>query len=133
MFIKKTYNFLLLEIIIALLLISITIIPFSSYPYKVFKKEIVYLEKMCIEPYFSNTFAKVIQNLSEPISFTPTKIPFGKNSTLLIHRKAYILERYNKKTNNSLITIKVSIQSKHTSQSKEKKFFIKNRRNKNAI
>ena len=127
---KKTHYFLLLEIILALLLISCAILPFSSYPYKVFQKEISYLEKMAIEPYFSISFLEAFeQNHPSQYTLPSLTIPFGNTEILSIHRSVKTKETYNKeKSPHAMITILITLKTKNCSQTKEKIFFIPNKK-----
>ena len=132
---KKTHYFLLLEIIIALLLISCSILPFSSYPYKVFQKEISYLEKMAIEPYFSLSFLEALEK-NNPSQYTlpSLSVPFGNTETLFIQRFVNIQETYNKeKSPHAMLTITMTLKTKNCSQTKEKIFFISNKKKHNEM
>ena len=123
---KKSY-FLILEILIAFLLISLTVLPFTSYPYKVFKKELSYLESMVIEPYFLVSFLDIMKNIdNSDYALDPIQIPFGRNSSLYVERTKEIPRRQlENHSNNELICILLTIKSKNTKQARRKYFYLK--------
>ena len=132
---KKLSYFLILEVLIAFLLISMTILPFTSYPYKAFQKELSYLESMTIEPYFLISFIQALEkkDASESI-LDDMSVPFGNNDKLVIHRSASInITKNPKKTPYSLITIDVTISSKNTKKTRRKNFTMNSAGINNAI
>lgn len=132
---KKLFYFIILEVIIAFLLISMTILPFSSYPYKAFQKELSYLESMTIEPYFLISFIQALEkNEGLDRSLEKISVPFGSNDNLVLHRSASInITKDPKKTPYSLITIDITISSKNTKKTRRKIFTIKSEEKNNAI
>lgn len=132
---KRISHFLILEVLIAFLLISMTILPFTSYPYRAFQKELSHLESMTIEPYFSITFTQALKKSdAQEISLDDVIVPFGKNDSLTIHRSAKI-DRITdpKRTTYSLICIDVTMSSKNITKTRRKFFTIKNSGRKNAV
>ncbi len=125
---KRTFHFFIVEVLIAFLLISMTIIPFSSYPYKTFTKQIKHLESLSIEPYFIPTFLEVVQTLdNEEVNLAPIEIPFGPNETLTLVRTAKISKKYDpSKSPSALFTIDITFKTPHLYKERQVKFFIKN-------
>ncbi len=125
---KRTFHFFIVEVLIAFLLISMTILPFSSYPYKTFTKQIRHLESLAIEPYFIPTFLEVMQLPEDEEANLPSlQIPFGPDETLTLVRLAKISKKYDpSKSSSALITIDVTLKTPHLCKERQMKFFIKN-------
>jgi len=66
---KRKLGFILLEVFIALTLLSISIIPITSYPYKVFTKEKSKLQEIELKRLDSLIFATFIQKLPELLTW----------------------------------------------------------------
>ena len=120
---KHTYNFLIFEVLVALFIISMSILPFSSYPYKAFQKEISFLHKMTMEPYFTKTFEEAILLKEE---YTPKDLtaPFGTKEKLIIKRKVEITTPEKKENaKGTLYHVKVTLSSKNTTLSRTKIYY----------
>jgi hypothetical protein len=123
---KRTAPFLILEVLIAFLLIAMTILPFSSYPYKIFTKEVKLLEKMTIEPYFTDAFFDAYsQKDKDKIILKPIQIPFGKTNTLTVKRAATISCKTADNLPCTLITIQLIFTSKNESIIRSRSFYQK--------
>ncbi|MCH9617864.1 MAG: hypothetical protein SP4CHLAM5_10180 [Chlamydiia bacterium] len=120
---KRTTPFLILEVLIAFMLIAMTILPFSSYPYKVFSKELKLLEKMTMEPYFTDAFFDAYhQKDKDEILLEPIQIPFGEKNQLTVKRSATIDQETVENSQKSLITVKITLSAKNEVISREKIF-----------
>lgn len=124
---KRIAHFLILEVLIAFLLIAMTILPFSSYPYRAFAKEVANLEKMEIEPYFTAGFLEAIEHVNEEdFDLADQVIPFGKSDTLLLKRHVHIKKEHNPEKKGTLLVVDLSIKAKHTHITKQKVFYMPN-------
>lgn len=124
---KRITPFLILEVLIAFLLLSMTILPFSSYPYKAFTKEITYLEKMEIEPYFTAAFLESLDKVKEiDFDLKDQTIPFGQSDTLYLKRKAHVRVVQNPEKKGTFLVIDVTIRAKHALVTRQKAFYMPN-------
>ncbi len=122
---KRIAPFLILEVLIAFLLIAMTILPFSSYPYRAFAKEITYLEKMEIEPYFTAAFLESLEKIEEnDFDLTDQIIPFGQFDTLHLKRHAHITKEHDVQKRGTLLVVDLTIQAKHALVIRQKAFYI---------
>ena len=102
-----------------------TILPFTSFPYKAFKKELSSLEKMAIEPYFLSSFLEVAKNGEEEV-LEDLFIPFGDKETLLVKREIEKkVETDPTKTKSSLEKVSITFTTKHCKQTRTKLFYKK--------
>ena len=132
---RRIFHFLILEVLIAFILISLSILPFTSYPYRAFKKELSALEAMTMEPYFTESFNTAFSMLeSESIFLEDLIVPFGKDQDLVLKRSVDITQTADKeKTPYSLITINVTISSKHYKKTRTKLYTVKSKEDKHGI
>lgn len=122
---KKTQHFLIFEVLVALFIITMSILPFSSYPYRAFKKELSLLEKITMEPYFTETFEEAI---AQKDNYVPTslKVPFGKKDKLNIKREVIItILKNHEEANGTLYEVKATLSSKNASITRSKNYFAK--------
>lgn len=128
---KKSFNFLILEVLISFLLLSLSVLPFSSYPYRAFKKEIGYLEQLEMEPYFSKSFFAAYEQMdkknleSESFELDELSIPFGKNEKLGIKRFVTVKKESALNKKGKLITIILTLKAPHKEITLEKCFYLK--------
>jgi len=104
-----------------------TILPFSSYPYKTFSRQLKHLESLTIEPYFIPTFLEVMQNYEgNELTLPPLQIPFGPHETITLVRSVKISKKYNpSKSPSALVTIDLTFKTPHLCKQRQMKFFIK--------
>lgn len=118
---QKTHSFVLFEVLLALLLITMSILPFSSYPYRVYKKEIILLEKMTMEPLFPTSFEEAYANKENP-QLEPIELLFGEKNSLKISRLATITTKTEEKYRKDLTTVEITLSSPHTKITREKHY-----------
>lgn len=125
---RRTFHFFIVEVLIAFLLISMTILPFSSVPYKTFSRQIKHLESLTIEPYFIPTFLEVLDVYdNQEVELSSLQIPFGPNETITLIRSAKISKKYDpSKSPSALLTIDLTLKTPHLCKQRQMKFFLKN-------
>ncbi len=122
---RRIAPFLILEVLIAFLLISMTILPFSSYPYRAFAKEINYLEQMEIEPYFTTAFIESLEQFDRTDFDLPCQmIPFGQSETLNLKRHVKIKKIHEASKRGTLLAVEVTIQGKNAKVTRSRNFYI---------
>ncbi|MCH9621843.1 MAG: hypothetical protein S4CHLAM20_12710 [Chlamydiia bacterium] len=133
---KRTFNFLILEVLISFLLLSFSILPFSSYPYRNFKKELGFLESLEMKPYVNQSFSEIFENISTEKNYKLSNltIPYGKKDTLNIKRKfsiKYISLKTSKIYKKAIVTL--TLKSPHCEEVFQKKRIIKQSKDNHAI
>ena len=90
---------------------------------------------MTIEPYFTESFTTAFSMIeSESILLEDMIVPFGKDQDLLLKRSVDIKQTSDKeKTPYSLITINVTIKSKHCEKTRTKLYTVKSKEDKHGI
>ncbi|MCH9812123.1 hypothetical protein K0U07_05120 [bacterium] len=117
--IKKRHSFVLFEVLLSLLLITMSILPFSSYPYRIYKKEFSLLKKMTMEPYFTRSFEEAYKKKDNPIlEDIPTL--FGEKDTLIIKRLATISKRQDDSHKKSLTEVQITLSAGHAKLTRTK-------------
>jgi hypothetical protein len=121
---KRTPPFLIVEVLIAFFLITMTLLPFSSTPYKSFSKELTLLEQMEIEPYFNESFLQALDRLPLlDFDLEDKLIPFGKNQSLLLKRHVHITKTTDPSKKGTLLTIDLTIDGKRAHLTRQKMIY----------
>ena len=111
---KRILNFLILEVLICFLLLSLSVLPFSSYPYRAFKKELAAIEALETRPYFTQSFLSAYEQINDDsIVLSDLEIPFGKDGHLTLKRYATKkIDSDSERTTSILATVSLTIESK---------------------
>jgi len=133
---KRKFNFLILEVLISFMLLTMALLPFSSYPYKVFQRELSSLESLEIRPYYTSSFYEAFDKFqnSEPSILNDLNIPFGKKGSLTVKRSFDVKVSKPLKNNDfQVATISVTFKTNNSSETFQRKFLIKKQGELHAI
>lgn len=85
-------KFILLEVFIALALISLAVIPITSYPYKIYCKELESLQKIELEHIYDLAMADFIKTLTSSLTWDKIegKHTIGEYKNTVIENKPYL-------------------------------------------